>query len=598
MNHAAQKVDSAFKLLTAGKAAEGLAILTALGPKAAQDVNACLVASQCYIQLRDYPRALFQAQRASFLQPNDTQVLTVLVTALAANKKFKESTAALQKIIQLAPKHLEARLQLASEALGNGQAGEALAHFEAIKGEPWTANHYAQYASVLSSLCRPNEAVAVLTQAATRFPTSDSVLDALCMHSNYADDAPISLVAEAHRKYGQLLTRYRPPHHFQHTGTRDPNRKLRVGFLSGDFRTHSVAFFIESLFEFLPRSECDIVAYSLTRHPDAMTEKFKARATLWRDCPEDIDVEIARKVEQDAVDILIDLAGHTSGGELTVFSYKPAPIQITYCGYPNTTGLSEINYRIVDSHTDPQASNWSPPLNEPDAPDFDARCSERLWRLDPCFLCYTPSTTNLPKPSTLTRDHITFGSFNASRKITRSTLSLWASVLHAVPNSRLLLKSMEFSSPLVTAYVRDGLAAHNVELSRLTIAEPTKSIAAHLDVYNSVDVALDTFPYHGTTTTCEALMMGVPVITLAGHTHAARVGVSLLHAIGCPELIASSPENFVTIAAQLAGDSPRLQTLHSALRQRTLDSPLCDSRGFASRFMLALRQMWQQHCAS
>jgi len=594
-----EKINLAHKLLTSNKPAEALEVLKSLGPKAAADADACAISADSCILLRDYPRALFHAQRAVALRPRSGTLLCLLSTALSANRKYPEAEAALKKAIQIEPGLIHARVHLACDALREGKVGEAMAHFEAIKSQPWSAHVCGQYGSTLASLCRPDDATRFLEESAAKFPNSDTLLDLLCAISNYSEDATIKSIARAHMRYGDLLTRLKPPHVFTHKGSKDPERKLRVGLVSDDFRSHSVSFFIASLFERYDHDKFELYGYSLTRHPDEVSNRLAALATKWQTCPEDIDIEIARKVEADGIDILIDLSGHTCGSQMTLLCYKPAPVQATYCGYPNTTGVNEVDWRIVDSITDPPKAAWTPPANEPDAPDFDERCSERLFRLDPCFLCYTPPP-NAPPPrpprQVDSSAPIVFGSFNASRKISRKALELWRAALKASPGSTLALKSMEFGSKEVLDHLRKSMAELNIDLDRVTFLEPTKAYVDHLQAYYTVDIALDTSPYNGTTTTCEALWMGVPVITMLGDTHAARVGGSLLNALGHNELVANSPEQYSALAAALAADPKRLHDLHAGLRAGMEGSVLRDAEAYTRRFEAALRAMWAEHC--
>ena len=317
---------------------------------------------------------------------------------------------------------------------------------------------------------------------------------------------------------------------------------------------------------------------------------------VWRTCGDLIDLEICRLVETDQIDILIDLGGLTQNNNATVFAYKPAPVQATYCGYPNTTGLPTIDWRIVDAITDPPAGSAAAAAAvAAGQPDFDARCTERLMRLDPCFLCYAPPT-DAPVPM---RDPAfsapTFGSFNANKKIVTPLLEVWARLMKATPSSRFILKNFEFKDAqprerIVKAFERAG-----VESSRIEVLGPAERIADHLAIYTRIDVAMDTMPYNGTTTTCEALWMGVPVVTTAGKTHAARVSASLLEAVGLGELIARDPEHMIELATQVVNDPARLAAYRATIRGKMAASPLCNATHFAQQMGEALRRMWQEY---
>jgi predicted O-linked N-acetylglucosamine transferase (SPINDLY family) len=268
-----------------------------------------------------------------------------------------------------------------------------------------------------------------------------------------------------------------------------------------------------------------------------------------------------------------------------VLRLRPAPVQMTYIGYPNTTGLADADYRIVDSVTDPAGA--------------EAFVTEKLLRLDPCFLCYLPPE-GAPEPTTqrASESGVVFGSFNALFKIDDATLELWAQVLRAVPESTLLLKYFGLESAGVREDLLGRFRAAGVDGARIVLDGPGTSAREMMGAYARMDIALDTYPYHGTTTTCEALLMGVPVVTLQGRVCAARVGGSLLGAVGLSELVAEAPEEYVRIAARLAGDVGALARGRAALRERVLASPLCDIPGAAARLGHALRECWRAACAS
>jgi predicted O-linked N-acetylglucosamine transferase (SPINDLY family) len=272
---------------------------------------------------------------------------------------------------------------------------------------------------------------------------------------------------------------------------------------------------------------------------------------------------------------------------LLAFARKPAPVQVTYLGYPNTTGLSEIDYRFTDEQADPSGGG------------ADVLCSEKLFRLPETAWCYrprpdAPAVASLPSSST---NRVTFGSFNNRPKINPPIIALWSELLQAVPDSRLLLKSFSHQDRSVCAELAGAFADHGITSDRLTLLRPTDGGREHLEHYHQVDIALDTFPYHGTTTTCEALWMGVPVITMAGATHVSRVGASLLHSVGLDELVASSPQDYLRRAASVASDRGRLAQLRGELRRRMAASVLTDATRFTRNLERAYRTMWASWCA-
>jgi predicted O-linked N-acetylglucosamine transferase (SPINDLY family) len=367
---------------------------------------------------------------------------------------------------------------------------------------------------------------------------------------------------------------------------RTDGRRLKVGYVSPDFRQHSVAYFLEPLLRSHDRKVIEVFCYAEVGWPDTVTERFKQLADHWVTTVGMSDDATAERIRRDGIDILVDLAGHTSKNRLPVFARKPAPVQVTWLGYPNTTGLTAIDYRFVDAVTDPEG-------------ETEALASETLVRLPGGFLCYGgPDDAPAPGPvPSLTTGTVTFGSFNNPAKLSAATLDAWADVLARLPQARLLLKGKPFADPATRALYLDRLAKRGVAVERIELVAWLPE-EGHLALYNRIDIALDPFPYNGTTTTCEALWMGVPVITLRGDRHASRVGASLLTQTRLTDLIADSVEAYVETAVALAGDPARLSELRQSLRPRMAASPLCDAPAFADKIEHAYRTIWQRWCAA
>ena len=408
----------------------------------------------------------------------------------------------------------------------------------------------------------------------------------LCL--NYQDNLSPRQVFDEHcafeSKQAGRVRRLQSPSH----GAADTDRLLRLGFVSGDFRFHSVSFFLLPILERLDRQHFEVFCYSMSHRQDEVTQRFRALADGWLDCPTLPEPELAKRIRADRIDLLFDLCGHTSPNALLAFAARPAPVQINWIGYPNTTGLSAMDYRLVDDLTDPPGA----------ADDYHA---ERLIRLPSGLLCYRPWPTgfdlSVAEPPCLGAGHITFGSFNNLSKITPTTLGLWVEILRAIPQARLLLKSHTASDIQIWNHLVERFASEGITPERLECLPRAPSYTEHLEQYQRLDVALDTFPYNGTTTTCEALFMGVPVITLSGDRHAARVGRSLMTRIGLPEFVARSPQEYVAIAAGWAADPSPLRALRAGLRDQFERSPLRDEVGFTRSLEVALRQMWRLWCA-
>jgi len=355
-----------------------------------------------------------------------------------------------------------------------------------------------------------------------------------------------------------------PPAARRRGGT-DP---VRVGYLSPDFRFHPVGFFIEPVLAAHDRSRAWVACYANVAAPDAATERMRAQADAWTNVSGLSDAEVARRVREDGIDVLVDLAGHAGGTRLPVLAYRPAPVQAGYLGDPLTSGLEAVDYRLTDAWADPPgAERWY---------------SEALVRIPGGFCCYrmpydAPPVTPLPAGST---GAVTFGSLMNPAKINRRVIALWARVLQAVPDAHLLLFRHDFASAALRERFTAAFRAEGVDPERVTCEGRRGANREYLAVYDRIDVALDTFPFCGHTTTCEALWMGVPVVTLAGRLFAERMGVSLMNRVGLPELVAEDADGFVATARDLAADRGRLAALRAALRDRVAGSSLCDAAGF------------------
>lgn len=403
----------------------------------------------------------------------------------------------------------------------------------------------------------------------------------LCM--NYIDDIDPKEILRWHLDYGRYFeNRYPRIPLVPRSLTR--HRKLRIGFVSGDFRTHSIAFFLMPFLVHYDRSRFECYAYHAGNSIDETTRKMQALMDHWRSVHAIPPEMAADQIQKDHIDVLVDLSGHTGFTRLDIFLRKPAPIQVTWLGYPNTTGLSRMDYRITDGYTDPE-------------PAADGFYSERLIRLPHSFLCYqAPSDIPEPGPSPAQQHGIvTFGSFNNHVKISPFTVKLWSRILHRIDSARLVLKSSFPSDAiikkrLIQAFESEGISAERIRLiDRLSLSE-------HFRAYHQIDIALDTAPYNGTTTTCEALYMGVPVLALEGRTHASRVSAGILAQIGLTDWIASTPDDYVDLAIQKASDIDGLATLRSQLRGRMQRSLLMDAQRFTAAMQDAFRWMWSAYC--
>ena len=367
--------------------------------------------------------------------------------------------------------------------------------------------------------------------------------------------------------------------------TRDSERRLRVGYVSADFFTHPAAYFFEPLLAAHDRTNLEIFCYSAGARSDETTNRLREIAGAWRSIVGMNDETVARIIEADAIDILVDLSGHTAGNRLLVFARKPAPVQATYLGSLTTTGLTAIDYKLTDRFLTPDGTA--------------ERFSEELVRLPHCFVCYQPPHGAPPVAALPSSKggRVTFGSFNNLTKVMPEVVALWSRILRALPETKIILKDRTLADPAQCARYLGLFAENGVEAGRVELL-PRTTMADYLAVYDRVDIAFDPFPYNGCTTTCDALWMGVPVITLAGAMSYSRFGVSLLSNLGLDELIAATPDKYVEKAVALANDRKRLMVLRSELRSRMAASPLCDAKAFAKGIEEAYRRMWRRWCKS
>ncbi|MEH2068482.1 MAG: tetratricopeptide repeat protein [Nostoc sp.] len=562
------------------------------------------------------------------LQPDEAKLLEALLLALQTQGKYSEAIAWLQDYLKRHPdraiahcylgtlynnlgrfreaiSHLEQALQLDPNlAIAHNNLGYALIQsgqlsaaidscLRAIEIQPNLAIAYVNQGLALNNQGRVPEAIACFQQTLQIDPDYHQAHSNLLYALNYLPAYSPATVAAAHYQWGQQITKptggredsdkHRVLNNFKSKIPNSKSKILRVGYVSPDFYQHSVAYFFEPILSHHNPTQVETFCYANVPNPDTVTERLRGLCHNWRDIYNMDDDQLADLVRFDEIDILVDLAGHTRSNRLPMFSRQPAPIQITYLGYPNTTGLASMDYRLTDAWADP--------------PDLtDEYYTEKLIRLPRCFLCYQPSPTappvmDLPAKS---MGRITFGSFNNLPKITPEVIALWSQILNCVPNSRIILKIRWFDDRPTRDRYLSLFADCGIDTRRVKLIGMIPDSNHHLAFYGNIDIALDPFPYHGTTTTCEALWMGVPVITLAGQTHVSRVAVSLLTTVGLPELIAFTPQEYVVKATALASDLPRLSQLRIDLRQQVAASGLCDAVAHTQAMEAIYRQLWQQ----
>lgn len=501
--------------------------------------------SSALIDLDQLDEALVVVRRALKLKPRDAEALSNLGTILLKRDELDAAIVPLQRALDINPKLTTAHQNMAGVLLKQGRIDEALCCYRS------------------TVMCDPDYRGGYLGMVH-------------CL--NLLPGANAALIAEATRRWARLIERpSRRPHHANAPLT---GRKLRVGYVSADFRRHPVAFFVENVLRAHDRETVEVTCYSNNPRDDETTERLRPLADRWRRIRGLDDEAAAAVVRADQIDVLVDLSGNTDGHRLPLFLLRPAPIQCTWLGYYATTGLPEIDYIIADDIVLPRGEE---PLY-----------AEKPWRLPDSYLCFTPPDLGVAVGDLPARRDgiVTFGSCNNVLKVNKQVVGVWTRLLQRLPSARLLLRSPALSAArirdeLARQFIVNGIAAERLIL--LPLAERAELLAT----YNAIDIALDPFPYGGGTTTAEALWMGVPVVSIGGDRFSGRVSASMLRTVGLPELVVADEERYIAKAAELAADLPGLAALRAGLRDRLARSPLCDAPRFVRHLEAAYRGMWQ-----
>jgi predicted O-linked N-acetylglucosamine transferase (SPINDLY family) len=481
--------------------------------------------------------------------------------------------------VKLDPANVSYLNNLGAAAFELGLNSEALECFEqAVAKNPNLPTARNNIGNLLKDRARGMDALPQYRKSMELNPDDRDPQNNFLLCHMYIPDMDPKVVFEEHRKWGLSIAK-KIPSAFRFK-PREAGAKIRVGFLSADLCHHPVAHFIEPIFRGYDRERFEFVAYGDQRKSDEFSARFAKQVDLWRETSSYDDRALAKLIHEDRVDILFELAGHTAYNRLGVFALKPSPVQVSYLGYPGSTGLPTIDFRITDAFADPRGTTEHLHI-------------EKLIRVPECAWCFEPdaSAPEVEPLPALKNGFVTFGCFNNMAKLNPSLFETWAEILLRVPGSHLRLKARTLTDDGVRKELKSYFTERGIEEDRLDFFGHTKKIADHLNHYHSVDIALDSFPYHGTTTTCEAIWMGCPVVTRAGKTHVSRVGVSLLSAVGLQEFITDTREAYIEKAVALAAQTDRLQELRSGMRERMRQSVLMDEKRFVQGFETALMEM-------
>ena len=514
--------------------------------------------------------------------PGSPTLITISANSLYDAGRFHEAIDCQRRALELTPGLADAWLGLANAQTASGDLGAAVdSHRRAIDADPTRAMPHHDLGTTLYKLGRIEEAIACFRRALTIEPSLPEAWTGLlfCLSHDARADAPA--LFEEHRRFGAQFDA--PVPRAEHRNLRDPDRRLRVGFVSADFREHAVALFVEPILaELATCPSLELHAYFNHTTGDATTDRMRASFARFTPVAHQSDEALAQTIEDDGIDVLVDLSGHTAGSRLPMFARKPAPVQASWIGYLGTTGLRAVDYYIADACLLPLESR---------AGSF----TERIVSL-PAWAAFVPAT-DLPPINALpalANGYLTFGSFNRMSKLGPFVVATWSRLLRALPTSRLLLGGMPPEGQygeLVARFEHEGIAR-----DRLTF-QPRCSARDYLLLHHGVDIVLDAYPYAGGNTSAHALSMGVPVLTLAGSTPPSRQGAAIMRHVGLPEFVAGTPDEFEHKGVAWAGNLDRLAQVRAGLRTRFLTSPMGRPDLTAAALERALRTMWQRWCA-
>ena len=552
-----------------------------------QDATANYNLGSVFQKIGQLEKALNYYDKALKINPNLFVAYNNLGSALQEKGQLDEALACYQRALKINPNYISAHTNMGSAFQEKGQLDKALTCYQkAIQINVNFADAYYNLGTTLQKQGKVDEAIENYILASTNEPRNRKAFHNLLFVMNYSSRYDAQTIFSEHLRFAKQFVPHLLFSISPHTNERLSTRRLRIGYISPDFRRHPVAFFIEPVIIAHNREHFEVFCYSNSLQRDEVTKRIQEHADQWRNIVGMSDDQAVKLIKRDAIDILIDLTGHTANNRFFVFARKPAPIQVSWIGYLATTGLSTIDYKIVDAYTDPPGKT-------------EQFHTEKLIRLPESFLCYLPNKDSPdvgPLPA-LSTGHITFGSFNNFAKVTSEVFTLWAKILHELPDSRLILKAMSFHDKTTCQYAINMFTQRGIAAERITL-QSSDPYPQHLASYNFVDIGLDTFPFNGATTTCEALWMGVPVITLEGTAYHSRSGTSLLSNVGLRELVAKTSEEYVEIAVNLTRDTKRLQALREQLRGIMAHSPLTDAKQFTANLEESFRKMWDNWCKS
>jgi protein O-GlcNAc transferase len=529
--------------------------------------------------------AIAETQRWIAIQPDNAAAHHMLSVALLRNGRAAEAIEAARRAVEVKPDRVESHVQLGEALRRAGRLDDAAASFrQALALRPDHPEALNKLGDILVKEGQIAEALECFEKSLSVRP--DASLESKRLFTLWFDERrDMHAILQEHRQWNDRHARPLAAEIRPHANDRTAARRLRIGYACPFLIDTPVAWNLLPLITNHDRQRFEVYCFNAGAYRDEMTDRIESKVDMWRDIFAMSDEKAAELIRADGIDILIDLSLHTASNRLLVFARKPAPVQVTYLGYCGTTGLDAMDYRLSDPYFDP-----------PDDPNSsDSNCySERTVLLPHAYWSYEPGgPTHEPTPlPALNAGCVTFGSLNHPSKVSRAALSLWARVLAATPGSRMLIHTdtRAQNDAARLRFATAGIAAERIKFL------PHQSWAGYVRTLDQIDIALDTLPYGGGIAACDALWMGVPVVTLIGHTPVGRGAFSILSNIGLTEFAAREPDDYVRIATELSADPPRLAELRAGLRQRMERSPLRDTKGFVRDVEAAYRDMWQRWC--
>jgi predicted O-linked N-acetylglucosamine transferase (SPINDLY family) len=566
-------------LAKSGRFDKAISLCESLCKRDERDADSWLLLCRLYKHVNkhdDYIRCL---EHVVDIDQADATVISMLADEYIRQNKLDLADKYYNQVISLSPDDVKYLANYAYIVLSLHRYSEAEELYKkALTIDPSIPLIYSGLASCLRSQGKLTESIECY-EAALKLDHDDIVMHSnylLARHYIFSEKPDVNL--DAHKAWSK---RHIDKVENSYDGSSEHNFQtpLRVGYVSSDFRMHSVAYFILPLLKHHDREHFKIYCYSNVSMPDVMTQKLKQYSDFWRETTRLSDDDMFNMIENDKIDILVDLNGHTAGNRLVVFGRKPAPIQVTWLGYPDTTGLEAMDYRISDILADPSG--------------FDSSYTEELLRIEGCFLCYegVDDISGISTAPFEENGYITFGSFNNISKINEDVINAWSEIMSQVTGSRIFIKNPGLTDVVTRDRYMSLFERNGISRDRVTLKGLSTTTSEHLSEYNHIDLALDTFPYNGTTTTCESLAMGVPVLTVTGNTHANCVGNSLLSAVGYNELVTSTRREYIDRAVKVASSPNKLSWYRKNTRENMLNSILCDAQAFANKIESAYHRI-------